>query len=117
VACRENYGWVGIAGSDASPQFVVTAVAVGRAGGFAVSGRIGQRKKNDRRRNRRAWPADRHTDPRIAKAIVRGFGGPHPGKPFEKPGQLRNRSTISAQDEDSIKAGKGHRAAREWIQG
>jgi hypothetical protein len=58
--------------------------------------------------------ADRHTDPRIAKAIQEASAD-HIRQTIEKLVSFNNRSTISAQDEESIKAGKGIGAAREWI--
>jgi hypothetical protein len=58
--------------------------------------------------------ADRHTDPRIARAIQE-VSADHIRQTIEKLVSFQNRSTISAQDEESIKAGKGIGAAREWI--
>jgi len=57
---------------------------------------------------------DRHTDPRIAEAI-RQVSADRIRQTIEKLVGFGNRSTISAQDEESIKAGKGIGAAREWI--
>ncbi|MGB8014176.1 MAG: M28 family metallopeptidase [Terriglobales bacterium] len=58
--------------------------------------------------------ADPHTDPHIAVAI-RQVSGERIRQTIEKLVSFGNRSTISAQDEESIKAGKGIGAAREWI--
>ncbi len=58
--------------------------------------------------------ADRHTDAHIAAAI-RQVSAEHIRQTIEKLVGFQNRSTISAQDEESIKAGKGIGAAREWI--
>jgi len=58
--------------------------------------------------------ADRHTDARIAEAI-RQVSADHIRQTIEKLVSFNNRSTISAQDDDSIKSGKGIGAAREWI--
>ncbi len=58
--------------------------------------------------------ADRHTDPHIAKAIEEASPD-RIRQTIEKLVSFNNRSTISAQDEESIKAGKGIGAAREWI--
>ncbi len=58
--------------------------------------------------------ADRHTDARIAEAI-RQVSADHIRQTIEKLVGFQNRSTISAQGEESIKAGKGIGAAREWI--
>ncbi len=58
--------------------------------------------------------ADHHTDPRIAEAI-RQVSAEHIQQTIEKLVSFNNRSTISAQDEASIKTGKGIGAAREWI--
>ena len=58
--------------------------------------------------------ADRHTDPKIAKAIEE-VSSDRIRETIEKLVSFQNRSTISAQDEESIKAGRGIGAAREWI--
>lgn len=58
--------------------------------------------------------ADHHTDPRIATTI-QDISADHIRQTIEKLVSFQNRSTISAQDEESIKAGKGIGAAREWI--
>ncbi|MGA9497784.1 MAG: M20/M25/M40 family metallo-hydrolase [Terriglobales bacterium] len=58
--------------------------------------------------------ADPHTDPQIAEAI-RQVSAEHIQRTIEKLVSFGNRSTISPQDEESIKAGKGIGAAREWI--
>jgi Zn-dependent M28 family amino/carboxypeptidase len=57
---------------------------------------------------------DRHTDAHIAKAIQE-VSAAHIQQTIEKLVTFNNRSTISAQDDESIKAGKGIGAAREWI--
>src|SRR5271157_6270921 len=53
-------------------------------------------------------------DPRIIEAIQQ-VSPDHIRKTIEKLVSFQNRSTLSAQDEESIKAGKGIGAAREWI--
>jgi peptidase M28-like protein len=58
--------------------------------------------------------ADRHTDPRIARAIQE-VSADRIRQTIDKLVSFQNRSTISAQDDASIKAGKGIGAAREWI--
>jgi hypothetical protein len=58
--------------------------------------------------------ADPHTDARIAEAI-RQISADHIRQTIEKLVSFQTRSTISAQDEESIKAGNGIGAAREWI--
>jgi hypothetical protein len=58
--------------------------------------------------------ADRHTDAHIAEAIQE-ISQDHIRQTIEKLVSFNNRSTISAQDEESIKAGRGIGAAREWI--
>ncbi len=58
--------------------------------------------------------SDKHTDPRIAEAL-RQVSAEHIRQTIEKLVSFQNRSTLSAQDEESIKAGKGIGAAREWI--
>jgi acetylornithine deacetylase/succinyl-diaminopimelate desuccinylase-like protein len=58
--------------------------------------------------------ADRHTDPRIAKTIAE-ISAERIRHNIEKLVSFGNRSTISAQDAESVNAGKGIGAAREWI--
>jgi type IV pilus biogenesis protein CpaD/CtpE len=58
--------------------------------------------------------ADRHTDPHIAQAIQQ-VSPDHIRRTIEKLVSFNNRSTISPQDDDSIKAGKGVGSARDWI--
>jgi Zn-dependent M28 family amino/carboxypeptidase len=58
--------------------------------------------------------SDKHADPRIAEAI-RQVSADRIRQTIEKLVSFGNRSTISPQDEESIKAGKGIGAAREWI--
>jgi hypothetical protein len=58
--------------------------------------------------------ADRHTDPHIDETI-RQVSADHIRQTIEKLVSFGNRSTISPQDEESIKVGKGIGAAREWI--
>ncbi len=58
--------------------------------------------------------SDPHVDSHIAEAI-RQVSADHVRQTIEKLVSFQNRSTISAQDEESIKAGKGIGAAREWI--
>ena len=53
-------------------------------------------------------------DPQIANAIKQ-VSSDHIRQTIEKLVSFGNRSTISAQDEPSIKAGKGIGAARNWI--
>ncbi|MGP0099075.1 MAG: M28 family peptidase [Terriglobales bacterium] len=58
--------------------------------------------------------ADRHTDSHIARTI-QDVSAARIRQTIDKLVSFQNRSTISAQDEDAIKAGKGIGAAREWI--
>jgi hypothetical protein len=58
--------------------------------------------------------SDPHVDSQIAEAI-RQVSTDRIRQTIEKLVSFQNRSTISAQDEASIKAGKGIGAAREWI--
>src|SRR5229473_3536779 len=58
--------------------------------------------------------SDAHADSHIAEAI-RQVSADHIRQTIEKLVSFQNRSTISAQDEASIKAGTGIGAAREWI--
>jgi hypothetical protein len=59
-------------------------------------------------------PPAESVDPRIAEAIKQ-ISPDHIRQTIEKLVSFGNRSTISPQDEESIKAGKGVGAAREWI--
>jgi len=58
--------------------------------------------------------SDAHADSHIAEAI-RQVSADSIRQTIEKLVSFQNRSTISAQNESSIKAGKGIGAAREWI--
>ena len=58
--------------------------------------------------------SDPHADTHIAEAI-RQVSGDRIRQTIETLVSFHNRSTISAQDEASLKAGKGIGAAREWI--
>src|SRR5260221_11765735 len=58
--------------------------------------------------------SDANTDAHIAEAIKQ-VSADHIRQTIERLVSFQNRSTISAQDEASIKAGKGIGAAREWI--
>src|SRR6202023_4228907 len=58
--------------------------------------------------------SDPHVDSQIAEA-VRQVSADRIRQTIEKLVSFQNRSTISAQDEASIKAGTGIGAAREWI--
>jgi len=58
--------------------------------------------------------SDPHADSHIAEAI-RQVSAERIRQTIEKLVSFQNRSTISAQDDASIKAGKGIGAAREWI--
>ncbi len=58
--------------------------------------------------------ADRHTDAHIAETI-RHVSADRIRQTIEKLVSFQNRSTISAQDEESIRADKGIGAAREWL--
>jgi hypothetical protein len=53
-------------------------------------------------------------DPRIAE-VIKQTSPDRIRQTIEKLVSFQNRSTLSAQDEESIKAGKGIGAAREWI--
>ena len=58
--------------------------------------------------------SDPHTDSHIAE-VLQQVSADHIRQTIEKLVSFQSRSTISAQDEESIKAGKGIGAAREWI--
>jgi hypothetical protein len=62
-----------------------------------------------------ALASNPHADAHIAEA-TRQVSADHIRQTIEKLVSFNNRSTISAQDEESIKAGKGIGAAREWIE-
>ena len=61
-----------------------------------------------------ALASNPHADPRIAE-VIRQVSPDRIRETIEKLVSFNNRSTISAQDEDAIKAGRGIGAAREWI--
>jgi Peptidase family M28 len=61
-------------------------------------------------------PAASPADPRIADA-VRQISAQHVQASIEKLVSFHTRQTISAQDAESIAAGRGIGAAREWIKG
>jgi hypothetical protein len=58
--------------------------------------------------------ADPHVDPHIGEAI-RQVSADRIRQTIEKLVSFENRSTVSPQDEESSKAGKGIGAARDWI--
>lgn len=58
--------------------------------------------------------SDHHRDATIAK-VIQEVSADRIRQTIEKLVSFNNRSTISAQDEESIKSGKGIGAAREWI--
>jgi Zn-dependent M28 family amino/carboxypeptidase len=58
--------------------------------------------------------SDPHADSHIAE-VLQQVSADHIRQTIEKLVSFHNRSTISVQDEESIKAGKGIGAAREWI--
>jgi len=92
VACREKLRLVGIAGSRCLSTVVVTAVAVGlAAGGFAYLA-YGQAQERPSQEPPRL-AADRHTDPRIAKAIEE-VSADRIRQTIEKLVSFGNRSTI-----------------------
>jgi len=112
VACRENYGWLALPVPDASPQLWLRPWRWAWRRRIRISGVWTGARTTSQEPPRLA--ADRHTDPRIAKAIEE-VSADRIRQTIEKLVSFGNRSTISAQDEDSIKAGKGIGAAREWI--
>jgi Peptidase family M28 len=72
-----------------------------------------------RAQNSEQDPAPRvASDPHVDRQIddeIRQVSADHIRQTIEKLVSFNNRSTLSAQDEGSIKAGKGIGAAREWI--
>ncbi len=119
MACQEKYKIAGSAGHLSTfaspfasmcrsimPASVMLAVALAAC---AVPGLAQETPLEPPR-----LAADHHTDPRIAEAI-RQVSAERIQQTIEKLVSFNNRSTISAQDEASIKTGKGIGAAREWI--
>jgi Peptidase family M28 len=111
VACQENSA---IAESVSSRYFstnlvaaVMVALALASCGPLCRAQEMGQGPAP-------RLAADPHTDSHIAEAIQQVSADPI-RQTIEKLVGFQNRSTISAQDEESIKAGKGIGAAREWI--
>jgi hypothetical protein len=109
VACQRNSSLVTSSGSSWFGS-LVSAVMV--AGLFMLCSSLTSAQETPLEPPRLA--SDHHTDPHIAEAI-RQVSTDHIRQTIEKLVSFNNRSTISAQDEESIKAGKGIGAAREWI--
>jgi hypothetical protein len=84
------------------------ALVLGTAGLMLVCGGVLCRAQET------AAPGKTSPDPRIAEAIQQ-VSADRIRQTIEKLVNFQNRSTLSAQDEESIKAGKGIGAAREWI--
>jgi Peptidase family M28 len=110
VANQENSEKVGFCSSGCRCTNLVAAVAVALA--LAACASLCRAQETAQEPPRLA--ADRHTDAHITEAI-RQVSADHIRQTIEKLVSFQNRSTISAQDEESIKAGKGIGAAREWI--
>jgi hypothetical protein len=110
VAQQENSAITEFARSRCRLADLVAAAVVGLA--LALSARLCLAQEMALEPPRLA--ADRHTDPRIARAIQE-VSADRIRRTIDKLVTFQNRSTISAQDEKSIKAGTGIGAAREWI--
>jgi len=109
VACQENSKMFHYSGSGHVSKGHAVAAALIALTLFGIVSHAQQTPQEPPR-----LAADRHTDPHIAKAIEEASAD-HIRQTIEKLVSFNNRSTISAQDEESIKAGKGIGAAREWI--
>jgi hypothetical protein len=110
VAYQENSSTTRSAGfgyvSTSMVAVLAAALALGACGTLCLAQEMAQEPPR--------LAADKHTDPHIAEAI-RQASADHIRQTIEHLVSFGNRSTISAQDEESIKAGKGIGAAREWI--
>jgi hypothetical protein len=110
VAYRENSSTAQSAGFGYVYTSMVAILAAALA--LGAGGTLGLAQEMPQEPPRLA--ADKHTDSHIAEAI-RQVSADHIRQTIEHLVSFGNRSTISAQDDESIKAGKGIGAAREWI--
>jgi hypothetical protein len=111
VACQENSGMDAPGSSGCGCTNLVAAVMVALA---LVSGASLCRAQEMAQGPPPRLASDPHVDPHIADAIKQ-ISAERISLTIDKLVSFGNRSTISAQDEESIKAGKGIGAAREWI--
>jgi hypothetical protein len=113
VAYQENSAMAGSAGSGyPSASFaapVLVALALALCAPLCPAQEMAQGQGPAPR-----LASDPHADSHIAEAI-RQVSAERIRQTIEKLVSFRNRSTISAEDEASIKAGTGIGAAREWI--
>jgi len=111
VACPENSEIAESSSSGYPSTSLVAAVLVALALAFCAPLCLAQEMAQGPAPR---LAADRHIDSHLAEAI-RQVSADRIRQTIEKLVSFQNRSTISAQDEESIKAGKGIGAAREWI--
>src|ERR1039457_4035164 len=113
VAYQENSEGAESASSGHFPTSLAAAVVVALALAFCIPLCRAQEMAQEHGPAPRL-AADPHTDSHIAEAI-RQVSADRIRQTIEKLVSFQNRSTISAQDEESVKAQKGIGAAREWI--
>jgi Peptidase family M28 len=111
VACQENSSSAPFPGSR--PFRIRLGSAIISALMFAFFARFGAAQEVTPGPPPRL-AADAHTDAHISEAI-RQVSDDRIRQTIEKLVSFQNRLTISAQDEESVKSGKGIGAAREWI--
>ena len=111
MACQENSARAGSASSGSFSTHLVLAAIFGLALAFCGPLCLAQAIA---RGPAPRLASDPHVDPHIAEAIQQ-VSADRIRQTIEKLVSFQNRSTISPQDEESIKAGKGIGAAREWI--
>jgi hypothetical protein len=114
VAYQENSSTTQSAGFGYVCTSMVAVLAAALALGAVGTVCLGQETPQETPQEPPRLAADHHTDAHIAEAI-RQVSAEHIRQTIEHLVSFGNRSTISAQDEESIKAGKGIGAAREWI--
>ena len=111
MGSQENSAIVECSSSGYLPtRFVATGIlglALAFCGPLCVAQEIGQGPAP-------RLASDPHADPHIAEAVQQ-VSADHIRQTIEKLVSFQNRSTISAQDEESVRAGKGIGAARDWI--
>jgi len=120
VASQENSGVSrfandfgnGLANNGRANGLAVAALALALA--ICAAPCAAQEKPQEAPQEPPRLASDHHTDRQIADAI-RDVSADHIKQTVEKLVSFNNRSTISVQDDESIKAGKGIGAAREWI--
>jgi hypothetical protein len=111
VACQEKSGIVPVSCFAHHSISLMAVITIGLALAFFVPLCVAQEMAQGPPPR---LAADPHVDSHIAETI-RQASADHIRQTIEKLVSFGNRSTISPQDEESIKAGKGIGAAREWI--